>query len=70
MTAKELLLREIENTPENLIEETLDFLRFIKTKKKPPYSSNISNPYPLRQTPFTYIDPTEPVASEDWGVLS
>jgi len=24
------------------------------------------NPYPLRGTPITYIDPTEPVAQTDW----
>lgn len=24
------------------------------------------NPYPLRGTPVTYIDPTEPVAQADW----
>lgn len=22
--------------------------------------------YPLRGTPYTYLDPTEPVAEEDW----
>ena len=25
--------------------------------------------YPLRGTPITYINPTEPVAKEDWSVL-
>ena len=25
--------------------------------------------YPLRGTPITYINPTEPVANEDWSVL-
>lgn len=25
--------------------------------------------YPLRGLPFTYIDPTEPVAVEDWEAL-
>ena len=25
--------------------------------------------YPLRGLPFTYIDPTEPVAVEDWEIL-
>ena len=32
MTIKELLLQEIESAPESLIAETLDFLRFLKTK--------------------------------------
>jgi hypothetical protein len=25
--------------------------------------------YPLRGIPFTYIDPTDPVAVEDWEIL-
>ncbi|MEM9217288.1 MAG: hypothetical protein AAGD25_23480 [Cyanobacteria bacterium P01_F01_bin.150] len=27
-------------------------------------------PYPLRDLPIQYIEPTEPVALEDWDVLS
>lgn len=33
MTIKELLFQEIESTPEELLEETLDFLLFLKTKQ-------------------------------------
>ncbi len=33
MTIKEQLFQEIESTPEELLEETLDFLRFLKTKQ-------------------------------------
>ncbi|MBE9007802.1 DUF2281 domain-containing protein [Fortiea sp. LEGE XX443] len=33
MTIKELLLQEIESSSESLLEETLDFLRFLKTKQ-------------------------------------
>lgn len=33
MTVKELLLQEIESSTDSLLEETLDFLRFLKTKK-------------------------------------
>ncbi len=32
MTIKELLLQEIESSPDALLAETLDFLRFLKTK--------------------------------------
>ena len=32
MTIKEQLFQEIESTPENLLEETLNFLRFLKNK--------------------------------------
>ncbi|MFW9264178.1 DUF2281 domain-containing protein [Nostoc sp. CALU 546] len=33
MTIKKILLQEIESSPESLLEETLDFLRFLKTKQ-------------------------------------
>jgi hypothetical protein len=26
----------------------------------------LQNRYPLRGTPITYVDPTEPIASSDW----
>jgi hypothetical protein len=32
MSLKELIIREIEQTPEFLLEEVLDFLQFIKVK--------------------------------------
>ena len=34
MTIKELLIQEIDSTPDTLLEETLDFLRFLKTKQQ------------------------------------
>jgi hypothetical protein len=34
MSIKKILLQEIESSPEFLLEETLDFLRFLKTKQK------------------------------------
>jgi len=33
MTVKELLLQKIESSTDSLLEETLDFLRFLKTNK-------------------------------------
>jgi hypothetical protein len=33
MTIKKQLFQEIESTPEELLEQTLDFLRFLKTKQ-------------------------------------
>lgn len=32
MNTKDLLLQEIEQTPELILDEVLDFLRFLKTK--------------------------------------
>ncbi|MBH8577475.1 DUF2281 domain-containing protein [Nostocaceae cyanobacterium CENA369] len=34
MTIKQLLFQEIESSPESLLEETLDFLRFLKNKQQ------------------------------------
>ncbi|MEH2199288.1 hypothetical protein [Nostoc sp.] len=34
MNIKEILLQEIESSPEVLLAETLDFLRFLKTKPR------------------------------------
>jgi hypothetical protein len=33
-------------------------------------SQTIDNPYPLRGLPYTFIDPTEPVAAEDWEAIN
>jgi hypothetical protein len=33
MTLKELLIQEIASTPDNILAETLDFLRFLKAKE-------------------------------------
>jgi len=33
MTLKELLIKEIESTPDTILAETLDFLCFLKTKE-------------------------------------
>ena len=34
MTAKELIIQELEQVPEPLLEEVLDFLRFLKMKQE------------------------------------
>ncbi len=34
MTIKEQLLQEIQSSPDNVLEQTLDYLRFLKTKEK------------------------------------
>ena len=33
MSAKDLIIQEMEQVPEALLEEVLDFLRFLKTKE-------------------------------------
>lgn len=37
----------------------------LERKSKP----ETDNSYPLRGTAYTYIDPTEPVAVDDWDAL-
>jgi hypothetical protein len=36
MTKKEILINEIDKIPENLIDEIIDFVQFLKTKKMIP----------------------------------
>ncbi len=47
MTIKEQLLQEIESTPDTLLAETLDFLRFLKTKQdlEKPEAAESQQPY-------------------------
>ena len=42
MTIKEQLLQELESTPDRLIIETLDFLRFIRAKDRSNLSTGAS----------------------------
>lgn len=82
MIDKELLIKEIESLPSELLTEALDFIRFIKMNHakrelKEDTSSNLNtqqqsekNLYPLHNTePYSYENPTEPVAMEDWEFL-
>jgi hypothetical protein len=80
MTLKELLLEELHTTPEPVLGQVLDFLRFLKTKQEqnnltetlPPRDipSQASN-YPLQgKQPYQYDDPFAPaVPLEDWDVM-
>ena len=82
MINKELLIKEIESLPSELLTEALDFIRFIKINHakrelENHNSSNLNTPqqseknlYPLHNTqPYSYEKPTEPVALEDWEFL-
>ncbi len=60
MTIKKLLLQEIESAPDTLLSETLDFLRFLKTKDTQidsvttldPATPNSPQPLDLEATPI------------------
>jgi hypothetical protein len=62
------LIQEIRKTPAYRLQEVLDFLLFLNSKGTPT-PTNDTNPYPLRGLPIQYLDPTEPVALEDWDAL-
>jgi len=66
---REQLIQKIQETPDDLLQEFLDFLMFVNYKStRPAHKSD--NPYPLRNLSVEYLDPTEPVAINDWDVLS
>lgn len=48
------------------IGEEVEVIVLIRT---PPQVSHQQHRYPLHGTPVTYLDPTEPVAEDDWATL-
>ena len=62
------LIQEIRKTPADRLQSVLDFLLFLNAKatRSPSRDANL---YPLRGLPIQYLDPTEPVALEDWDAL-
>ncbi len=61
MTIKELLLQEIESTPETVLGETLNFLRFLKTKQPTNHEPNANNQI--------FIEPQTPIHSTGRSLL-
>jgi hypothetical protein len=68
------LLREIKAIPPEYVPNLLKIIRlFRETALFGRVSRNkteeIKDKCPLRGLPFTYVDPTEPIAVDDWEVL-
>lgn len=68
------LIKEINTVPPEYFPNLLQMIRvFRETAIFNSISqrelSKKGNRYPLRGLPFTYIDPTEPVAIDDWEAL-
>jgi hypothetical protein len=63
------LIQKIQETPDDLLQEFLDFLLFIQYKKAR-FAHKVDYSYPLRGLPVEFVDPTEPVAMDDWDALS
>jgi hypothetical protein len=68
---KAALIQAIQSLPEEGLPELEVFLNYLKFKYQ--FQTNLrrqtADQYPLRGTPLTYIEPTEPVALEDWSIL-
>ncbi len=68
------LIKKINTVPPEYFPNLLQMIRVFRetvmlkslSQKE---SSKKGNRYPLRGLPFTFIDPTEPVAIDDWEAL-
>lgn len=69
------LIKEIKSIPPEYLPNLLQMIRVFREtalfnslsqRKKLNLKQNL---YPLRGHPFSYIDPTEPVAVDDWEAL-
>ncbi len=49
--------------PTDKLQEVLDFVEFLQTRLK---SSESTEAQPFKGMPVSYLDPTEPVAADDW----
>ena len=70
MNLKEQLINSLDNAPEPLIAEVIDFIDFLKAKQK--RNTQIPSPnYPLQGSqPYSYDDPFAPaVPLEEWEAM-
>ena len=68
------LIEEIQSIPPEYFPNLLQMIRVFRETAlfNPSTSKKVDskqNRYPLRGLPFTYIDPTKPVAVDDWEAL-
>ncbi len=68
------LIKEINTVPQEYFPNLLQMIRVFReavmfNSLSQGELSKKGNQYPLRGLPFTYIDPTEPVAIDDWEAL-
>jgi hypothetical protein len=60
--ADQIMLR-LATLPADKLQEVLDFVEFLHTRLK---SNEPSEEQPFKGMPVLYVDPTEPVAADDW----
>ncbi|MGR0481028.1 MAG: hypothetical protein ACTFAL_06370 [Candidatus Electronema sp. V4] len=71
---QQTLLREIATIPSEYFPNLLQLIRIFRetvllSSASQDKMEKEQKRYPLRGLPFTYIDPTEPVALDDWEAL-
>ncbi len=71
---QQALLKELSTIPSGYFPNLLQLIRIFRETVLLSAASQgklekEQNRYPLRGRPFTYIDPTEPVAVDDWEIL-
>jgi hypothetical protein len=64
--AHQIALR-LEDLPADKLQEVLDFVEFLRTRVRLDAGNDAQ---PFRGMPVSYVDPTEPVASDDWEAAS
>jgi len=60
--ADQITLR-LGSLPPDKLQEVLDFIEFLQARIK---STPPDEAQPFKGTPVSYVEPTEPVAADDW----
>ena len=60
--ADQITLR-LGTLPPDKLQEVLDFVEFLLARSR---SSEPNEAQPFKGMPVSYVDPTEPVAADDW----
>ena len=63
--AEQITLR-LGMLPADKLQEVLDFVEFLHTRAK---SNESTEAQPFKGMPLSYIEPTEPVAADEWEAV-
>ena len=63
MDINQQIALRLESLPAEKLQEVLDFVEFLVARASPDNHAD----QPFRGVPAVYLQPTEPVADEDWG---
>lgn len=63
MSLADQIAVRLETLPTDKLQEVLDFVDFLHMRVK---SNESSDEQPFKGVPLSYIEPTEPVATDEW----